>query len=98
MHYCTEKVKPKSKDKLASASGNIGGRKAINQRLLENATYDQLLDDDLRTQAKRDKKNWIKDDKLDNHVDPRNKSEIRLTSSMLPQSLREKFATLELRR
>ena len=94
MHYCTVKVKPKPKVKLASDSLNMRGLAA--KRPLENATHDQILDDDLRIQAKRDKTNWMKGDKLDNNVDPINKPEIRLTSSMLPKSLREKFATLEL--
>ena len=96
VHHCAEKVKPKAKDKLASDSGITGGRKMTNKRSLENASYDELLDDDLRIQAKRDKKNWMEDNKLGTNSDPSNKSEIRLTSSMLPLSLRLKFASLEL--
>ena len=88
-------MKPK-KDKLASDSLNIRGLAA--KRLLENATHDQILDDDLRIQAKRDKKNWMEENKLGTNSDPSNKSEIRLTSSMLPLSLRLKFASLELPR
>ena len=57
MHYCIVKVKPK-KDKLTSDSLNMRGLAA--KRLLENATHDKILDDDLRIQAKRDKTNWIK--------------------------------------
>jgi hypothetical protein len=96
VHHCAEKIKPKAKDKLASDSGITGGRKMTNKRSLENASYDELLDDDLRIQAKRDKKNWMEDNKLGTNSDPSNKSEIRLTSSMLPLSLRLKFASLEL--
>ena len=61
----------------------MGSGKAITKRLLANATYEQLLDDDLRVQAKRDKKNWEKDDKQVSHNDPAKKSDIRLTLSML---------------
>ena len=92
MHYCIVKVKPK-KDKLTSNSLNMRGLAA--KRLLENATHDQILDDDLRIQAKRDKKNWIKGEKMDKVVDPSNPPNIRLTRSMLPKSLREKFANVE---
>ena len=90
VHYCIEKVKPKPKVKLASDS--LSMRSIATKRLLDNATHDQILDDDLRLQAKRDKKNWDKSGKVDN---PLNKPEIRLTSSMLPKSLREKFASIE---
>ena len=63
MHYCIEKVKPKAKVKLASDS--IRMRSIATKRLLENADHDQILDDDLRLQAKRDKKNWDKGSKVD---------------------------------
>ena len=92
MHYCIVKVKPK-KDKLESDSLSMRGLAA--KRLLENAIHDQLLDDDLRIQAKRDKTNWIKGGKMDKVVDPLNIPNIRLTRSMLPKSLREKFADVE---
>ena len=96
MHYCTGKVKPKAKDKLASDSASLEGRKTISKRLLSNASYDALLDDDLSLQAKRDKKNLEKDNELGSRADPRNKSEIRLTNSMLSPKLRERFASLAL--
>jgi hypothetical protein len=92
VHYCTIKVKPKPKVKLTSDSLNMRGLAA--KRLLENATHDQILDDDLRIQAKRDKRNWIKGEKIISDDRP---TEIRLTNSMLPKSLREKFPNLELR-
>ena len=92
MHYYTIKVKPKPKEKLTSDSLNMRGLAA--KRLLENATHDQILDDDLRIQAKRDKRNWIKGEKIISDDRP---TEIRLTNSMLPKSLREKFPNLELR-
>ena len=95
MHYCTQKVKPE-KDKPQSDSRNMGSGKAITKRLLANATYEQLLDDDLRVQAKRDKKNWERDDKQDSHNDPAKKSDIRSTLSMLSPDLKVKFAALQL--
>ena len=89
-------MKPKAKDKLASDSASLEGRKTISKRLLSNASYDALLDDDLSLQAKRDKKNLEKDNELGSRADPRNKSEIRLTLSMLSPKLRERFASLAL--
>ena len=86
-------MKPKPKDKLASDSRTM--RSITAKRLLENATHDQILDDDLRIKAKRDKTNWMKGEQMDSNVDPFNKPEIRLTSSMLPKNLREKFANVE---
>ena len=91
VHYCIEKVMPKPKVKLASDS--IRMRSIASKRLLENADHDQILDDDLRLQAKGDKKNWEKGGKVDG--DSLKQLEIRLTSSMLPKSLREKFASIE---
>ena len=95
VHYCTQKVKPE-KDKPQSDSRNMGSGKAITKRLLANATYEQLLDDDLRVQAKRDKKNWERDDKQDSHNDPAKKSDIRLTLFMLSPHLKVKFAALQI--
>ena len=93
MHYCIEKVKPKPKAKLASDS--LSMRSIATKRLLENATHAQILDDDLRLQAKRDKKNWDQGGKVDSIAGSFKKPEIRLTCSMLPKSLREKFASIE---
>ena len=90
VHYCIEKVMPKPKVKLASDS--LSMRSIATKRLLDNVTHGQILDDDLRLQAKRDKQNWDKSRKVHNPFD---KSEIRSTSSMLPKSLREKFASIE---
>ena len=95
VHYCTQKVKP-PKDKPQSDSRQMGGEKAISKRLLSNATYEQLLDDDLRVQAKRDKKNSERDDKQDNLNEPAKKSSIRLTLSMLSPNLKRRFAALQL--
>ena len=91
MHYCIEKVKLKPKVKLASDS--LSMRSIASKRLLENANHEQILDDDLRLQAKRDKQNWDKGSKV--HADAFKRPDIRLTSSMLPKSLREKFASIE---
>ena len=91
VHYCIEKVKPKPKVKLASDS--LSMRSIASKRLLENANHEQILDDDLRLQAKRDKQNWNKGSKV--HADAFKRPDIRLTSSMLPKSLREKFASIE---
>ena len=66
------------------------------KRLLENASHEQILDDDLRIQAQRDKTNWITGEKADSNADQLNKPEIRLTNSMMSKKLREKFAHLEL--
>ena len=74
----------------------MGSEKAISKRLLSNATYEQLLDDDLRVQAKRDKKNSESDDKQDNINEPAKKSSIRLTLSMLSPNLKRRFAALQL--
>ena len=73
----------------------MGDGKAISKRLLSNAPYEQLLDDDLRVQAKRDKKNWERDDKQDKHNDPAKKPDIRLTLFMLSPNLKRKFAALQ---
>ena len=81
VHYCIEKVKPKPKDKLASESINMKSISA--KRLLENASHEQILDDDLRIQAKRDKKNWTKGEKVDSLAGQLNPPEIRLTNSMM---------------
>ena len=83
-------MRPTFKVKLASDS--LSMRSIATKRLLDNATHDQILDDDLRLRAKRDKKNWDKSGKVDN---PLNKHDFRLTISMLPKSLREKFASIE---
>ena len=69
MHYCTVKVKPTVEVKLRSASNNEGGGKANSKRLLSNASFNELLDDDLRTQAKRAKQ-LDRDDKVDDLVVP----------------------------
>ena len=92
MHYCIVKVKPTVKAKLRSASNNEGGGKANSKRLLSNASFNELLDDDLRTQAKRARK-LDRDDKVDDLVvPPRTPNPLR--ASMLPISLREKFGYL----
>ena len=91
VHYCTVKVKPKPDDKRSSDSINM--RSMASKRLLENADHDQILDDDLRLQAKRDRKNWMKGEKASS--DSLKKPEIRLTSSMLSKNLRERFADLQ---
>ena len=63
--------------------------------MLSNATYEQLLDDDLRGQEKRDKKNWESDDRQDSTNDPSKTSDIWLTLSMLSPNLKIKFTALQ---
>ena len=80
------------KVKLRSASKSEGSGKASSKRLLSNASFNELLDDDLRTQAKRAKQ-LDGDDKMDDIVVPP-RAPNQLRASMLPISLREKFGYL----
>ena len=57
-----------------------------------DASFNELLDDDLRTQAKRAKQ-LDGDDKMDDIVVPP-RAPNQLRASMLPISLREKFGYL----
>ena len=93
VHFCIEKVKPtSSKDELRTSGSNEGASKAISKRLLSNASFDQLLDDDLRAQTKR-AKICDKDNQWDNLVVPA-RSSVQIRSSMLSPNLRERFAHL----
>ena len=92
VHYCTVKVKPTVKVELRSASKSEGNGKANSKRMLSNASFNELLDDDLRTQAKRAKQ-LDGDDKMDDIVVPP-RAPNQLRASMLPISLREKFGYL----
>ena len=80
------------KVKLRSTSNSEGGGKANSKRLLSNASFNVLLDDDLGTQAKRAKQ-LDGDDKVDDIVVPP-RAPNPLRASMLPIILREKFGYL----
>ena len=92
VHFCTVKVEPVVKVKLRSTSKSEGSGKASSKRMLSNASFNELLDDDLRTQAKRAKQ-LDGDDKMDDIVVPP-RAPNQLRASMLPISLREKFGYL----
>ena len=89
--HCKSEADGESQTSI-SKSNNEGGGKANSKRLLSNASFNELLDDDLRTQAKRARK-LDRDDKVDDLVvPPRTPNQLR--ASMLPISLREKFGYL----
>ena len=93
VHVCTEKVRPKfAKVKPRSSSNSEGTDKANSNRLLHNATFDQLLDDDLREQTKRAKR--LDEEEHGVNIVVPSQSSSQLRSSMLSPNLRERFAHL----
>ena len=93
VHVCTEKVRPKvSKVKPRSSSNKEGADKASSNRLLHNATFDQLLDDDFKEQTKRAKR--LDEEEHGVNIVVPSQSSNQLRSSMLSPNLRERFAHL----
>ena len=92
IHFCMEKIVLASTSMSQSSRAQKGNGKATSKRLLENATFDQLLDDDLRTQAKRAKQLEMGNtsDSLTDHRGTRN----HLRASMLSPKLRDRFSYL----
>ena len=68
--------------------------KTTYKRLLSNASFDKILDDDLRWEAKRARKSFERDKTLAGVVNPVSPLNRELRASMLSPSLRERFAHL----
>ena len=92
VHHCAEKVKPSRKDKLRSSGKNESSIQKSFKRLHENASFDKLLDDDLRAQTKRAKQLNREDQR--ETLDVNSIPTTQLRSSMLSPNLRQKFAYL----
>jgi hypothetical protein len=93
VHFCAEKVKPSRDNVSQSTSSHISG-KATSKRLLPNASIDEILDDDLRTEAKRAKR-FEAESKVDSLAvhGSSHQIEASMQSGRFPK-LRERFAHL----
>ena len=93
VHSCAEKIKPTRINETQSSSSHISG-KAPSKRLSPNANIDEILDDDLRTEAKRAKR-FDAESKVNSLAVHGNSQEIEasMQSGRFPQ-LRARFAHL----
>ena len=85
VHSCTNEGVPKLASKSIKSSSSTASPKA---ELLLNSSFEEILDDDLRVEAKRAKKS------LENFTPVTGVQSTRLTASMLPPKLRQRFAHL----
>ena len=68
--------------------------KASSKRLLSNAPFEQILDDDLRIEAKRARKSFEQDQTQAGAINPVSTPHRGLRASMLSENIRKKFAHL----
>ena len=70
VHTCAENVEPTLKSKTLSKSSieKTGSEKTSSKRLLCNAPFEEILDDDLRIEAKRARKSYEQDKTLVGYV------------------------------
>ena len=68
--------------------------KVSSERLLSNASFEKILDDDLRSEAKRAKKNSEQDQTHAGVLNPVSTLNRELRASMLSPNLRQRFAHL----
>ena len=96
VHTCTENVEPTMKSQTLSKSRieKTGSGKASSKRLHSNALFEEILDDDLRSEAKRAKKSLEQDETLARVLNPVLPFKRELRASMLSQNIRQRFAHL----
>ena len=84
-------MEPTLKSKALSKSSieKTSIEKTSSKRLLCNASFEKILDDDLRIQAKRARKSYEQDKTLVGLSNP-----VPLRASMLSPNLRQRFAHL----
>jgi len=91
VHTCAENVEPTLKSKTLSKSSieKTGSEKTSSKRLLCNVPFEEILDDDLRIEAKRARKSYEQDKTLVGVLNP-----VPLRATMLSPNLRQRFAHL----
>ena len=96
VHTCAENVEPTLKSKALSKSSieKTSIEKTSSKRLLCNASFEKILDDDLRIQAKRARKRYEQDKTLVGVSNPVPPFRRELRASMLSPKLRQRFSHL----
>ena len=96
VHSCTENVEPYYKSQASSKSSmeKLTLEKTSSKRLHSNASFEQILDDDLRIDAKRAKKSHEQDETLARVQITVSSRPRELRAAMLSPNLRQRFAHL----
>ena len=96
VHTCTENVEPSNKSQALSKSNmkKPSTEEKPSNRLLSNASFEEILDDDLRLQAKQARKSYEQDKTLAGVQIPVSSQKRELRASMLSPNLRQRFAHL----
>ena len=95
VHSCTANVSPSVRSTTSSKSSIAKvAEKVSSERLLSNASFEKILDDDLRSEAKWAKKSFEQDQTHAGVVNPVSTLNRELRAPMLSPNLRQRFAHL----